>query len=154
MERDKLEQKMENLKIPENLNDPNFKQAFHLTLLSTKKSLRIGIWLTLLPLLFLFGVIIENNTSVRFGINSGLDWLMPRQSTPIYVRVILMLIFIAGLPIIATVLNFASLLSVYYDRKLKEIAVTLKIKWLNISIVVLSSLTWMFYILHLLTDRA
>ncbi len=151
-----LEKTLRNMEQP-TVNVSSHQKEFRLTILNTKRSAIAGTLFLLLPFLFLTGVIFKHYlqmdlslfTSVyewigevdrKYGDNSILNWV---------IRILLLF----G-PLIAIGLNLLSILHVRYERSSKEIITSIKLKWLNLSIILGCGLIFAIFFLYLVVENA
>lgn len=106
-------------------------------LLSYKKSSRAGLWLLLLPLMFVISVFLK----MILGVQSGYLDLVRRFFSAIDNHAVLTylvpLIFI-GLPLIAMILNLLAFCHFQQNKTSKELIITVKYRPLNIVIFLLA----------------
>ena len=149
---------MEKEKLVEYLKDipkpvptlPQDQKILKISLLSARRSSRIGFWLIALPgiviVLFMIQSLFHADTWLPRWIGRNVSSL----SNP--VRAALVFVFLVGFPLIAVVLNFLSISYFQYDKARKEFNITFKIRWWNIFITLAGGALASFYILHLLAD--
>jgi hypothetical protein len=147
MDTKRMIEKMENLKKP-GIPELKHQRIFKLTLLNTRQSSRIGIILISLPAFILgFGMLqYFFNFNIEFH---ALDFL---GKLPLFFRFALFYILIAVLPLASIVLNACAILYFKYDKESNEFNINIKLKWLNIFIVLIGTGVLMFYVLHLVFD--
>ncbi len=153
---DKFEEYMDNLKKP-TVDVTGHQREFRLTLLDTKKSAWIGVGLLIVPFLFLSGVILKHYLQLDVGIfTSVYQWIgeLDRKfGDRSLINWIFRILLLFG-PMIAIVLNLWAILHVRYDKDQKEIVMSLKLKWLNLIILLISGLVFSVFFLYLLMENA
>jgi hypothetical protein len=149
MDQEKLEEYLKTLPKPEP-GLPPVQKILKLSLLSARRSSRIGFWLVALPGLVILLFMLQN----IFHLGAGLTrWLGSKgPSLPSPARAVLVFIFLVGFPLIAVAINLLSLSYFQYDKTKREFTITFKIRWWNILITLIGGALAAFYTLHLLAD--
>jgi hypothetical protein len=128
--------KMENLKKPE-VNPNASRRQIKLVMMNTRKSAAWGIWFLIVPVLFFGCITIKYLFQWDWGVGNGfIEWLarIDHQTATGWVSPVLFVL----LPAIGAVMNLLAIIHFVYDSAAKELIVTLKIKWLNIILAVVS----------------
>jgi hypothetical protein len=126
--------KMENLRKPE-INADASRRQIRIAIMNAKKSATWGIWLLVRPFLFIVSVTIKEFLHWDWGIaNTITEWMGSIDRAAGWFSPVIFLLF----PCIAAILNLLAIKHFVYDRSTKELIVTLKIKWLNIILVLIS----------------
>jgi hypothetical protein len=149
MDPHKLEEYLKTLPKPEPAMPPAQK-ILKISLLSARRSSRIGFWLVALPGMVILLFILQNILHLDIGIIRWLGGLGPHLSTP--ARAVLVFVFLIGFPLIAVVINLLSLSHFHYDKLSREFTITFKIRWWNIVITLAGGALAAFYTMHLLAD--
>ncbi len=132
------------------------RREFKLTLLNTRKSAILGALLLILPLLFLSGVILKHYLLIDFGIlTSVYEWIGDLDqkygdSLPLNWLIRILLLF--G-PLIAIGINFLSILHIRYEKVNREIVMSIKLKWLNWSIIIFCSIIFLVFFSYLILEN-
>lgn len=146
---------MENLEKPK-IDISKHKEELRLRLLNSKKSSRLGLVLIALPCLFIFGMLVKEYLGFDFGlftyVYDALSENDRRYGDTSVVNWLFRLLVLAGLPL-AVYLNITSLLFVRYEKDLKELFITLKIRWLNLLIVIISLLVFFVFLNYLIAEN-
>jgi hypothetical protein len=135
MKSDDVEKMLENMKKPEvEVTSP---REIKLAILNYKKSAWLTIWLVVLPIIFVLSMIMKYSFGIDLGILltigewvasfddvAGLKWLGP--------------LLLVGLPMLGIALNALAITHVSYQSLTKSIQVTVRLRWLNISILLVS----------------
>lgn len=154
--KDKTEEIMENLE-PPTVDVINHQKEFRLTLLNTKKSAIIGAFLLILPLLFLSGVILKHYLQIDFGIfTSVYEWIGSvdqKYGDSSLLNWVIRVLLLFG-PLVAIGINLLAVLHLRYEKAAKEIVMSLKLKWLNWTIIVLCSTIFFIFFLYLLLENS
>ena len=136
MTTDDVQTPFDNMKKPEARPEIH-KQQLKLMLFSAKKSAALGIWLVAVPCFFLFAVVMKHFFRIDLHIftiveefiasidrTSGVPFLGP--------------LLLVGLPLVTVAVNALAIIHVDLDRERKELVATLRLRWLNLSLIVLS----------------
>jgi lantibiotic transport system permease protein len=135
MEEKEFQQKMENLKKPEIVADASRRQ-FRLTILNARKSAAWGVWFLVIPVLFLVSVTIKEFFGWDWGFaNTIEEWIGNMDRNARWTGPVLFIL----LPKIVLLLNLLAIIHFMYDKVSKEVIVTIKLKWFNIVLVLLSA---------------
>src|SRR5688572_29375759 len=127
--------KMENLKKPE-INADASRRQIRLAIMNSKKSAAWGIWLLLIPLLFFKSFIIKEIFNWDLGIfNTISEWMSALDKAAPWSSPIIFIL----LPGIAALVNMLAIMHFVYDRTTREFIVSIKMKWLNIFLVMISA---------------
>lgn len=126
-------------------------EPLKLALVQTKKSAAISVWLVAVPLFFLFCVTMKymfhvnlhfidvvEETVAELDKSAGTKWLAP-------------LLFM-GFPLIGILLNGLAISHFEINNK-RQLIVTIKIKWVNISMLLLSAGIVCTFLLYLITEN-
>jgi len=136
MEENDFLNKMENLKKP-GVNADASRLQMKLVLMNTKKSATWGIWLLVIPIFFFCCVAIKYLLHWNWRIAGGfLDWMADVDRSMSFPIVSILLFII--LPGIGAIANLLSVMHFMYDKTTKELIVTIKVKWINIILAVIS----------------
>ena len=127
---------------------PAGQEMLRATLLSARRSSRVGLILIALPALLLTLFIL--GSSLFPGLARWLAGAGSAISLPL--RAILVFLFLVGFPFIAVILNFLAIIWFKYYPNRRELAISIRMRWPNIIIVIIGSALSAFYILHLLAD--
>jgi hypothetical protein len=149
MNKENMAEYLETVPKPVPANPPNQK-ILKMSLLTARRSSRIGIWLVASPGIVLLLFFIQNLLHLRPGLTQWLSHSMPSLSAPF--RAVLIFIFLVGFPLVAVTLNLLSLCHFQYDRIKQEFHITFKMRWWNIVLTIVGGALASFYILHLLAD--
>jgi lantibiotic transport system permease protein len=127
--------KMENLKKPE-INADASRRQIRIAIMNAKKSAAWGIWLLVVPFLFFISFIVKEIFKWDLGIfNIISGWMHDIDKAAPWSSPIIFLL----LPGIAALVNLLAIKHFVYDRSTRELTITLKMKWLNIILVVISA---------------
>ena len=150
-----IEEIMRNIERPI-IDVSTHQQEFRLTLLNTKKSAVLGIALLILPLLFLSGVILKHYLQIDFGIlTSVYEWIGDmdhKYGNNSILNWIIRILLIFG-PLVAIGINLISILHMRYEKATKEIVISLKLKWLNWTIITVCSTIFVIFFIYLVIEN-
>lgn len=144
--------KMENLQSPDFVSEGH-KRQLKLTLLNTQKSAAFGVLLVLTPFLFASGMILKYNLGIDFGLFTWFpSWLVSFEEKSIILTFLLRFLLLGG-PLIAVLLNLLAILHFQFDGAANEVLISIKLKWLNIAVVIFCSAVLMIFFLYLLVEN-
>ena len=155
-DKDEFLKQMENLQVPD-INPKDHPQLVKMAIMNAGRSAALGVWLIAVPCYFLFCVFMyyffHHNISwfgamftliVSLDKNKYIDFLAP--------------VILIALPIVSIIINALAITHVGYKRhspgvgKVSEFTVTVKIKPLNILLIVLSLIIIAFFIAFAMTE--
>ena len=146
-----LEKHMENLSNPEVYSESR-KNLLKLTLLNSKKSAYIGAMLILLPFLFAFANIFKYQLGIDLGfIAAFVTWIGSFDDTP-FVNWLIRFLLLGG-PVVAVLVNLLAITHFYIDKPSNEFIITLKLKWLNISIIAFCLFILFIFLFYLVAEN-
>jgi hypothetical protein len=144
--------KMENLKKPE-VNAGASQRQVKLALLNTKKSAAWGTWFLVVPAFFFCCVAIKYLFHWNWGIaDNFIEWIarLDHQGGTRWISPV----FFVLLPAIGAVTNLLAIIHFGYDRLSKELIVTIRIRWVNIILAIISIGVVTIIFLYALTENA
>jgi len=128
--------KMENLKKPE-VSAETSRRQIKIALLNAQRSAAWGIWFLVVPTFFFCSVVIKYLLHADWSIAGNfLDW-MATVDKSMSIPIVSILLFVV-LPAVGAVINLLSILHFIYDKAARELIVTIKIKWANIILTIIS----------------
>ena len=136
MDENQFLKKMENLRKPD-VNAEASRRQLKLTIMNAKRSAAWGVWFIAIPVLFLASVAIKYLFHWTWGVSDNLiEWManMDQHAATAWITPVLFVL----LPVICALANFLAVLHFMYDKTAKELLVTIKLKWLNIALAVVS----------------
>lgn len=129
------------------------KAQLRLTLVDARVSSRVGFALVFLPAAFVFGVLLHYGFRLPVpgfsALESGLQWIETQQYVPLLSPLILV-----GAPLLALALNALAITHIHLDRARREVAVTLKLRAVNLLIMAIATLVVGTVFLHVVAERA
>ncbi|MES2278427.1 MAG: hypothetical protein V4592_20520 [Bacteroidota bacterium] len=148
-EQDFLKQ-MENLSIPD--VDPSLhQQKVKMTIMNAERSAALGVWLIVLPGYFLLCALMSAFFHNK-AIDSWLFGMLFRDLLSTRASILDSLLFF-GLPIICIIINLLAIVHVQVEhisptqRKYKELSLTIKLKFWNILLIVISTALLILFII-------
>jgi heme/copper-type cytochrome/quinol oxidase subunit 2 len=158
-DKDEFLKKMENLQVPE-INPTEHPQMVKMAIMNAERSAALGVWLIVVPCYFLLCVFMYYFSHIRVGTSwfaamfklmsgldktPGIDFLGP--------------IILVVLPIVCIVINALAITHVQYQKhgpqqsKAREVGITIKIKPLNILLILLSLAIVLTFIAYVMTEN-
>src|ERR1700693_6140905 len=130
MENEEFSQKLQKM------HKPQIESAIHqlqlkITLLNAKRSAGIGVILVIIPCLFLLAVLIKYFLHINLPSFSAVEEWMADKNHNVFIKMLIPLLFI-GVPFIALIFNLLAILHFNFEKKVKELIITVKLKWINI----------------------
>jgi magnesium-transporting ATPase (P-type) len=147
MEKEKLAEYLKTIPKPEPKESAR-QGILKMTLLTARRSSRIGLLLIAFPLI----IIILYISRILFHFTPGYLQLLEKETLPIstLLRAVTVFVFLVCFPLLAVVLNLWSLSHFQFDRVRREFNISFKIRWWNILIILLGAALATYYIFHLL----
>jgi len=128
--------KMENLKKPD-VNAENSQRQIKIALLNARRSAAWGIWFLVVPAFFFCSVVIKYLLHADWSIAGNfLDWMAGVDKSMRFP--IVSILFFVVLPAVGAIINLLSILHFNYDKPAQELIVTIKMKWVNIILALVS----------------
>ena len=151
MEENEFINKMDNLKKPDfGSNEPDRK--LKLAIVNSKKSAAMGVWFLVVPCYFLFTVFMKYYFNVNLHIIDIFeDFIASLDKSP--VTKFITPLFFVGLPIAGIIINLLSILFFEYDKEQKQINISVKLKLLNILLVIISLAVVSIFMLYLIIEN-
>ena len=130
MENEEFSQKLQKM------HRPQIETAIHqlqlkITLLNAKRSAGIGIILVIIPCLFLLAVLLKHFLHINLPSFSAVEEWMVDKNHNVFIKMLIPLLLI-GAPFIALIFNLLAILHFNFEKKVKELIITVKLKWINI----------------------
>jgi len=150
-----IEKIMENLK-PPTIDVNQHQREFRITLLNTKKSAIAGAILLILPFLFLSGVILKHYLHIDLWLlTSVYEWIgdLDRQyGDNSIINWIIRILLLFG-PLIAIGVNLLSITHIRYEKAVKEIVLSFKLRWQNILIMLICTIIFSIFFLYIILEN-
>ena len=151
MEKDQFTKKMEELKTPDTGNIHHYRDL-KLMLVSAKKSGTIGFWFIVVPCYFLFCVFMKYYFHVNLHLFDVFIEMISDLDKTRGMKFISPIVLVV-LPLAGIVLNALSILHFQYEKSWKEVRITVRLRWINILIILLSGLLVCVFILYALVEN-
>jgi hypothetical protein len=152
MEEKDFIKRMEKLKKPE-VNAGASQKQIKLAVLNAKRSAAWGIWFLIIPIFFFSCVAIKYFLHWNWGVAGNfLDWMADVDKSTAFPIVSILLFII--LPGIGAVVNLLAVLHFIYDKLTRELVVTIKFKWLNIILAIISVAIIGMVLLYAISENA
>lgn len=149
MTQEKLGDYLKEIPKPEAPPSPG-QEKLKLTLMNARRSSVAGAILIVLPGLLICLFFLQNSLHLFPGLTR---WLAAGGTLlPLPLRAIVAFLFLVGFPLLAVILNLLAITWFRYDRARKELHIALRMRWINVLIVIAGSVLASFYVLHLLAD--
>ncbi|MEO8148595.1 MAG: hypothetical protein ABI723_13200 [Bacteroidia bacterium] len=148
---DDFNKKLENMKLPDTsgVQQPSQLKA---TLLNSKQTSAIGVWLIAVPCFFLFCVVMKYFFCINlhfFDIIEDAMASMDKNSSTKFISPVLLV----GAPLIAIVLNSLAIMHFSIDKAMHELNITIKLKWFNILLIKISLGIVLIFLLYSIKEN-
>lgn len=143
-----FEQQLENLNVPEANTLPH-QRELKLTILKTKKSATISLWLLLLPLIVLLGAIMQSTFHIMLPPWSWLVKYSPLM--PVWLRITVFATVLIIIPIAAVLINIFGILWFQYNKTERVLHIAVRMRRVNIIIIAIAGLLALLFIGHTIT---
>jgi len=151
MKANEFEKKMENMTSPDVTSDST-KQFLKVTLMGAQRSASLGFVLLAIPFLFIFVNIFKYQLGLDMGfLSTFISWIGSLDRFP-GVNWLVRFILLGG-PVLAVILNVLAITHLHHNRTMKEVVITLKLKWVNISILLICGGILAIFFLYLLVEN-
>jgi len=152
MKKEALENKLENLGLPE-INVGLHKDKLRLTILNMSRSHKIGYVFVIIPLLFLFGIFFTRVLDINIPLVNSLEQLMARWDKVPYLKLIFPILYLV-LPFIALVVNLLASLHFSWNSRNKELNILYRFRWGNFIIIILSVFILVTFFTYLIMENS
>lgn len=147
-----LDRQLEELSKPAVLA-PELGRQLKLTLVDAQASSYVGAFLIAIPSLFLFAVIAHYGFGMPFPGLDAVESLMVRLDSETSTLRFLSPLVLAGGPLLALALNLLAILHVAFDRRRRELLITVKLRVLNLIIAGASAAILGMLVAHIISER-
>jgi hypothetical protein len=151
MEPQEFEKKMESLKKPDAAG-VTLPTEIKLAVLSARRSATLGVWFVIIPYFFLVAMLLKYEMNIDLGFlnwvaslvqkidnNRALWWIQP------------LVLFI--LPITGIAINLLSVTHFKWDAVSSTIIITLKLRWINMVVMLISGLIMLIFVSYLVAEN-
>ncbi len=150
MEEDEFINKMDNLEKPGFSSKlPNKK--LKLAIVNSKKSAAIGVWFLVAPFYFLLMIFMKYYFDINLHVIDIFEDFIASMNRSLLTKFIPPLFFVV-LPIAGIIMNLLSIMYLEYDKERKQLNISIKLKSLNILLIILSSAIVSIFALYLITE--
>lgn len=140
------------MKTPE-ISSSAQKRALKITLLNAQKSAIGGLMLLLVPFLFLLGNIFQYELGVEVPVLSTFSaWLASFDEVPGISWLVRFLLL--GGPLIAVLINVLAITHVVHDKKSNELILTLKLRLVNLALILSCGAVLAAFLLYLVVENS
>jgi lantibiotic transport system permease protein len=143
---DEFEKSLDSMHKPQ-VESPTHQVQLRLTLLNAKRSAGIGIVLVIIPCLFLLGIFFTHHLHISNNFFRDTEDWMARKDHSLVIKLLIPLLLI-GAPLAALAMNLLAILHFELNQQLRELIVTIKIKWFNIIISLICLLIVLCFFLY------
>ncbi len=151
MKKEELENKLENLSLPE-IYSGQHKDKLRLTLLNMRRSHKMGYAFVIIPLFFLFGIFLTRVLDLHIPLVDTLEQLMARWDKVSYLKLVFPILYLV-LPLTALVINLLASLHFSWNAKLKELNITYRFRWINFIIIIISLFILIVFFTYLILEN-
>ncbi|HVX26364.1 MAG TPA: hypothetical protein VHB70_08490 [Parafilimonas sp.] len=144
-----LEEQLENMEVP-GIKSAQHRQDLKLTIINTKKSARISLWLLLLPVLILLEGFIESAFHVFLPPWSWIIKYTPVM--PVWLRVAIFTFVLILIPTIAVLINVLGILWFRYDKAEHVLHIAVRMRRINVIIIVVAGILALLFIGHSIAE--
>lgn len=130
MENEEFSQKLQQMHKPQ-VESATHQLQLKITLLNAKRSAGIGLILIIIPCLFLLAVLLKYFLHINLPSFSALEEWMADKNHNVFMKVLIPVVLI-GAPFIALIFNLLAILHFNFEKKINELIITVKLKWINI----------------------
>ena len=126
MDKKDFEKELEQLQKPQ-LQKPGNMETIKLTVLNTKRSAAAGIWLVLIPCIFLFMVCVKYVLGIDAGLFNWIENLFVQIDKGKFSGILNPILFIL-LPLLGLAINLLAICHFSFDKVQREFNITVKLK--------------------------
>jgi len=144
--------RMEKLQKP-SVNPEAAERQFKLMLMNTRKSAIWGIWLILIPFLFLLANVLKETFGWNWGISNAFIEFVARLDQQTSTSWLTPVIFVL-LPGIAIIINILAIVHFTYNKSSRELTITIKMNWKNIILIKIILLMLVVMALYIVSEHA
>ena len=152
MKKEELIEQLESLNVP-TMASASHQKHFKVYLLNTRRSAFLGLLLLVLPFFFVLSNVLEYVLRINPGIIRRIPDLFVYFDQTAGLWFLGPLLLLGG-PVIAVLLNLLSVLHLHYDKSSRELTMTLRLKWINIAIVLVCTFVVSILLLYLIVENA
>lgn len=151
MEEDEFISKMDNLKKP-GFSSKVPDNRLKLAIVNSKKSAALGVWFLIAPCYFLLMVFMKYYFNINLHVIDIFEDFIASMDRSLVTKFIPPLFFVV-LPVAGIIINILSIMYFEYDKERKQINMSVKLKSLNILLIILSLTVISIFALYLVTEN-
>ena len=151
MENEEFSQKLQKMYKPE-IESTTHQLQLKITLLNAKRSAGIGVVLVVIPCLFLLAVFMKYFMHINLPSFSAVEEWMADKNHNALIKVLIPVLLI-GAPFIALIFNLLAILHFSFEKKVNELIITVKLKWLNIIVSLICLLILFCFFLYAIGEN-
>src|SRR5258706_8898686 len=149
MDTEDISNELENIDLPK-MSPLQHQQQLKLAILNARKSAFAGIWLLIFPVLVMVGALMKGAFHLSLP---PWSWLVEHSHIwPLWLRVTIWVSITIAAPIIAVFLNMLSIIWLQYDKKQKILNISVRMRLLNIVIIIIAGFFALIFFGHFLAD--
>jgi len=152
MKKEELENKLENLTLPE-INSGKHKEKLRLTILNMSRSHKLGYVFVIIPLFFLFGIFVTRILGINIPLVNSIEQLMARWDKVSYLKLVFPILYLV-LPFIALVVNLLASLHFSWNSQKKELNIIYRFRWGNFIIISISVFILVTFFTYLIMENS
>ena len=121
-------------------------------ILNAQRSAVMGVWFVVVPCFFIACVFMKYIFHLQLGLLDTFEemiYALDKNPETWWIQPVLLV----GLPIVSIAVNALSILHFKWDRVTRSFLITLKVRWMNIIILAISSGIVMIFLLYLITEN-
>ncbi len=151
MDLEDFKKKMEDMKTPKvaGVKEP---VEMKLAILNAQRSATIGVWFVVVPCFFIACVFMKYIFHIHLGLLDTFEEMITVLDTNPRTWWIQPVVLV-GLPIISIIINTLSITHFKLDAQTQSIFITLKLRWVNIIILLISITIVSIFLLYLVTEN-
>ena len=150
MKPEDFEKKMEGLSTPKSEAVPP--KELRLAIVSAQRSAAMGIWFIVMPWFFLMCVIMKYIFHLNLGIIDTFEQMMralDKSPQTWWIGPMMLM----GLPIVSIIINALAISHFKWESYTGSLIVSIRMRWLNLSVLVVSTGTVGIFFLYLITEN-
>lgn len=136
MKKEDVEKMLNGVDLPDPENIKH-QQELKIPLLSFKRSSRAGLWLLVLPVIFMITVLLKYELGIISSFLNIIESFFTAIDRNTFLTYLIPVIFV-GLPLFAMIINFLAFCHFTFDKTMKELLVTFKYRPFNIAVFLFS----------------
>ena len=151
MNPEEFQKKMEQIKTP-SAGEVKQTVEIKLAILNAHRSAAMGVWFIVVPCFFIACVFMKYIFHIRLGLLDTFEEMistLDKNPRTWWIQPVLLV----GLPIVSIIINTLSITHFRWDSHTQSILITLKVRWINIIILLISAGIVTLFLLYLITEN-